>query len=185
MNLCDRDYGQLFHLFNIERVPLNLNTVELQDDDTFYRFRRSFIGKNPKSIIDKLDKSNVFIADIWKSEDTKYITDVLDRIWRLCQITGAGSGFPTMILYLKASEMYNIWLPFMNDALCALYNNEIIFKPYKYKSKDNLSNYLKYNKYLNDYFRVSNNFKYKIIPQEIDYILYRISIDKLKWLTTG
>jgi hypothetical protein len=177
-NLNVIDYKQLYILFNTERVPKNINTVELQDNDTFRRFQRSFSGNNPKSINQKTDEANAFIASIWKSDDAEYIKDVLDNNWRSCRITGGGSGFPTMILYLKYPERYNIWLPFTTNAIYELYNRGITFVKYKYKSKYNLLSYMKFNKYVNDYFYIHNKFEPSIMPQEIDYILYRVGKEK-------
>jgi hypothetical protein len=157
------DLDVFLTLCNTEKVPPDIHTHELRDKVTNTRFQLSFIGANKKSMIESLDACNKWISILWKTTDNiKHI----DEFWKYDKVKGAGVGLPTMILYLKDSNNYNVWIPFLNKAL-------EIYVGRKLETTRNWKNYREYNNTLNRSLRnlpVDPPLK----PQEIDYILYRI-----------
>ena len=71
-----------------------------------------------------------------------------------------------MIMYLKDTEKYNVWIPFLSDALG-------IIEGKTFNKKRNVENYVEFNNYIIRSLRqiIPN---YNLKPQEIDYILFRI-----------
>ena len=71
-----------------------------------------------------------------------------------------------MIMYLKYPDKYNVWIPFLSDALGIITGRT-------FEKQKNVENYKEYNKCINGAMqRLISDPPLK--PQEIDYILYRI-----------
>ena len=158
------DLVYFLNLCNTEIVPPDRNTTKLRDKETLTRFQLSFIGQNRKLIINSLESCNFWIKRLWTEKVDNY--HVLSQFWSENQVPGAGVGLPTMILYLKDPDHFNVWLPFLNNAISFFSNQEI-------SMTRNAENYHKFNDTVNKNLRQSFNHK----PQEIDYILYRINAE--------
>ena len=167
------DFMQLFTLCNKECVPPDINTTKLKLKESSTRFGSSINGNNVILMIESLDECNQFVADIWEATTRKDTIDILDRFWNIGKIRGAGVGFPTIVLYLKDPEKYNIWLPCLSKALDRLPKE--MSNKYIHKERTNVSNYLAYNDSVNFLFRSHYTCDPSILPQEIDYLLFRIS----------
>ena len=113
-------------------------------------------------MVNALRECNYWIGSLWKTNDDPF--NILSQFWKLNEVPGAGMGLPTMILYLKNPAVYNVWLPFLNTAL-SHFTGQIL------SSQRNAENYFTYNSILNKELREPFDLK----PQEIDYILFRIS----------
>ena len=161
--LSESDLDHFLNLCNTELVPPNQYSIKLRDIETITRFQLSFIGQNRKLMADSLESTNEWIKRLWEQTDDY---SSLTRFWNENQVPGAGMGLPTMILYLKDSSRFNVWLPFLNKGIS-------IFTGEKISSKRNADNYIKFNETVNRGLREPFNLK----PQEIDYILFRINAE--------
>ena len=115
-------------------------------------------------VTDTLDKYNSWITALWQS--TTETLDILDRFWKEGQVEGAGTSFPTMIMYLKNRDRYNVWLDPLAKAINTLM--DIDRKP---DMTRNAANYQTFNNAVNRLLRS----KYNLKPQEVDYILSFLS----------
>lgn len=158
------DLAHFLNLCNTEIVPLDRNTIKLTDKETLTRFQLSFIGQNRKLMINSLESFNIWIKRLWTEKVDKY--NVLSQLWTENLLPGAGVGLPTMILYLKDPDHFNVWLPFLNNAISVLANQKISLAR-------KAENYYKFNDIVNKNLRLPFNLK----PQEIDYILFRINAE--------
>ena len=150
---------------NKEMVPPNIHTNILNDHETCTRFQLSFIGQNRNLMVATLIECNNWMHKLWRSPDDG-IYESLELFWRNGRIKGAGSGLPTMIMYLKYPDKYNVWIPFLSDALGIITGRT-------FEKQKNVENYKEYNKCINGAMqRLISDPPLK--PQEIDYILYRI-----------
>jgi len=159
------DFIEFLDACNREIVPPNIHTDKLNNHETCTRFQLSFNGKNRNLMLNTLAECNKCIYELWQSRDNS-IYHALERFWQNKRIKGAGIGLPTMIMYLKDPNKYNVWIPFLSDALG-------IFAGKVFGKTRNVDNYIEYNDYINRSLRQlipDNRFK----PQEIDYILFRI-----------
>ena len=160
----NREDLELFlKLCNTENVPKDIYTNKLRNKLTNTRFQLSFIGANKSLMINDLDKCNKWMPILWNTPDN---IKTVGEFWKCDQIKGAGMGLPTMILYLKDSVKYNVWIPFLSKALEKC-NGRIL------ETVRSGQNYRDYNN------TISNTLKIipldtPLWPQEIDYILYRI-----------
>ena len=158
------DLAHFLDFCNTEIVPPDRNTIRLRDKETLTRFQLSFIGQNRKLMINSLESCNFWIKGLWTENIDNY--HVLSQFWTENQVPGAGVGLPTMILYLKDPDHFNVWLPFLNNAISVFSNQEISLTR-------NAENYHKFNDIVNKNLRQPFNLK----PQEVDYILYRINAE--------
>src|SRR4030067_3695975 len=160
-NFDKHDVENFLEFCNTERVQMDINTVNLRDNSTNTRFQLSFIGANKKNIINSLNDFNRWVPILWQTtEDMKE----LDRFWGYSHIKGAGTGLPTMVMYLKNPDKYNVWIPFLSEALS-------VFIGRKLDMKKNITNYMEFNDTLSSSIQ-RLGLQQKIMPQEIDYILY-------------
>jgi hypothetical protein len=169
------DLKRFLSLCNTERVPPNIHSIELKPIDSNSRFQRSFKGQNANLIIDCINEFNKWIPDLWNATSTKETMKVLDNIWKTNTIKGAGTGFPSMIMYLKDSDIFNVWISYLDDAIVAITNKSLEEKAHGIEWR--LLYYLTYNQSVNKYFSGDDSFSPRIEPQERDYILFRVSIN--------
>jgi hypothetical protein len=156
-----KDLYKFLDLCNTEIVPPDINSAIFRKKVTRTRFQLSFIGQNRQLMIGALDMCNKWIHVLWSHPGEPF--DILSQFWNISEVPGAGIGLPTMILYLKKPEEFNIWLPFLNDA-CNLITKKDL------SCARNAKYYKQYNNAINEELRNP----YGLKPQEIDYILYRI-----------
>ena len=150
---------------NTEKVPRDGHCGEFPEQEQKSRFGPSFVGQNRNLIVGALDACNQRIAYLWQSAgDARY---ALDRFWEEPQVKGAGTGLPTMLMYLCEPETFSVWLPFLATALGILTGREF---PTKLRRNRNVDNYLRYNDAVNECLRRP----FRLKPQEIDYILWNI-----------
>jgi hypothetical protein len=158
------EFKKFLYLCNTEMVPKRpYQIIDWRKNPTLTRFSAMFIGNNMK-FIDTLNESNKWIALLWQSAAD--MLNVLNEFWEKGQIEGAGTSFPTVIMYLKDREIYNVWLPGLTKGL-----NRAIPIDRKVKMTKRLENYQKFNSAVNEFLR----HKYHLKPQEVDYILFRLS----------
>ena len=149
---------------NTERVPRDGHCGEFPEQDQKHRFVHSFVGQNRNLMVGALDACNQRIAYLWQpAGDAMY---ALDRFWEEPQVKGAGTGLPTMLMYLREPETFSVWLPFLAKALGILTGREFPISR-RHRSVDN---YRRYNDAVNECLRRP----FRLEPQEIDYILSKI-----------
>jgi 5-methylcytosine-specific restriction enzyme B len=119
------------------------------------RFGQSFVGQNKKLMLGDVDNLNKWTNEIWTC-DEENIETVLNEFWK-DSVAGAGIGFPTMILYLRDTGLYNIWLPRMLEGLQRINKTPI--------SGWNSESYFAYNSAIVQ-FRTDN----KLAPQTLDIL---------------
>lgn len=121
------------------------------------RFGVTFQGANSKLICDQLEKVNEWIKAFWEvAEEDAYV--LIDRFMKMKPIKGAGAGFPSLLLYLRDPDKFNIWLTVMVQGLNSIENGEF--------SGSSGEVYRKYNEAL-IHFRK----KYKLEPQALDIVV--------------
>jgi hypothetical protein len=158
------EFRKFLYLCNTEMVPQKPYTVaDWPKNPTLTRFTAMFIGNNMKSI-DTLNECNKWIALLWQSAADEL--NLLNLFWEKGEIQGAGTALPTMIMYLKDRETYNVWLPGLTKGL-----KKVIPADMKIGMTRSLDEYRKFNTAVNEFLR----HKYNLNPQEIDYILFRLS----------
>ncbi len=145
-------------LCNTELVPPKDSDV-LRDQPTRTRFQLSFIGENRMLMLERPDECNRWISAIWKQKDDQL--SILDTLWRSGGLKGAGTGFPTMLFYLKRPERYSVWLPGLSEALSSAWDQVL-------GNRRTALNYSSYNAAVARCLRIP----FGVEPQEIDYILY-------------
>ena len=155
------DLITLLDLCNTEIVPPDQYSTVLRNKETRTRFQLSFIGQNRKLMIRSLESANEWIGILWNSIGDPY--KQLANFWNINEVPGAGIGLPTMILYLKDPDEFNVWLGFLNDGFNQFSGSNL-------SSIRNASNYHVYNNRVNKELRQ----RFDLAPQETDYILYRI-----------
>ena len=94
-NFDKQDFLEFLAACNMEIVPPNIHTNELNDHETCTRFQLSFIGQNRNLMLATLAECNKCIWELWRSHDDK-IYIALELFWKNKRIKGAGSGFPTL-----------------------------------------------------------------------------------------
>lgn len=154
------DLAHFLDLCNTELVPPHVSD-EFRAAETRTRFQLAFIGQNRCLMLRTIQECNKWIALLWKARADELGT--LDSFWRSSRIKGAGTGLPTMILYLKHPETYSVWLSFLSEALSSIAGQEL-------PTSRTVPDYLRYNQAVDTYVRK----RFPIQPQEIDYILYRL-----------
>jgi hypothetical protein len=158
------DFNVFFDLSNMEVTPIDPDLYDLHSYAVSTRFRPSFMGNNRNNLLKTPDECNRWMASIWLSNaDT---LNILDQFWKEGRVKGAGTSFPTLIMYLKDPERYNVWIPGLAKTLSILLGR-------KFKMTRNSRNYLDFNDGVNKAFRQP----FKLLPQEIDYILFRIGVN--------
>ena len=145
---------------NTEMIPRH-NTRDFRKKETCTRFGPLFVGRDRQLLLQSLDVCNYWIDRLWRLHGDP--TETLDKFWACNQVAGAGTGLPTMVLYLKEPAVFSVWLPFLTSALSILTK-----KPFP--SQRTAQNYLLYTTAVNDELRQALGLR----PQEIDYILFRI-----------
>jgi hypothetical protein len=154
------ELARFLDLCNTELVPPHVSD-ELRESETRTRFQLAFIGQNRCLMLRTIDECNKWIALLWKERTDEL--GVLDSFWRSSRIKGAGTGLPTMILYLKDPEVYSVWLGFLSEALSSIAKQTL-------PSSRTVHSYLQYNQAVDTCIRK----RFVVQPQEIDYILYRL-----------
>ena len=160
----EKDLNTFLTYCNTERVPKDHFSDKINEDNTCTRFELSFKGMNRNLMISTIDECNKWIKLFWDADEEWFVT--LHKFWKINEVAGAGTGFPTMLLYLKDPEKFNVWLPYLNDSLSLLID-------YKIPGKKSIENYILYNHFINSEFKQGLGLK----PQEVDYILYRIKAE--------
>ncbi len=138
-----------------------LNLEKINGKETNQRFGLAFIGHNVQLMIEKVDELNHWSKKLWDAND-KEISAVLNDFVN-SDIKGSGIGLPTVILYLRNSEKYNIMMKKMVKGLNRLVGEN------KYLKK--IESYIEYNKALND-FKKQND----LLPPMLD-ILFSLGDD--------
>ena len=77
------------------------------------RFGLSFKGNNRKLLLEDIDGLNKWTTDILNCP-ADGLKEILDDFWAK-PLSGSGTGFPTILLYLRDPKAYNIWLPQMQN----------------------------------------------------------------------
>jgi len=125
------------------------------------RFSPAFLGGYSNRIVEQLDLFNQWIPRIWNADENELPT-VLGEFWEKKAISYAGTILPTVILYLKDADLYNIWTRVMIQGL-----HRIEGRLFDTIDSDT---YFKYNNMVNQIQE-----RYNLQPQEMDVILYRAS----------
>ena len=131
------------------------------------RFNPGLYGNNTNLIAADVAAFNEWTRRIWETPDAQ-IAEVLDGFWKANPIAGAGTSYPTVLLYLRSPERWNVWTTKLSDGLQIATQ----FKPGK---KRTAQGYEHYNAAANG-FRT----RYQLPPQAMDAVLARIYIDAQK-----
>jgi MoxR-like ATPase len=91
----------LLRLFNLDSYKGKESKV---------RFSPAFVGATANRLVERLDDVNVWSALLWTGDEPS----MLESLGRLLAdhklLPSAGTSFPSMLLYLRASERFAVWL---------------------------------------------------------------------------
>ena len=121
------------------------------------RFGLSLRGNNRAYMLKNVELLNNCAASLWQC-DEKEIDQLLDKYWKE-PIQGAGTGFQTLLLYLRTKGLFNIWLPMMAKGIDNFTGN-------KATMSRTAENYNAYNNRVNAFIK-----EHGLKPQETDIIL--------------
>lgn len=122
------------------------------------RFSPAFVGAYANRIVEQLDLFNEWSARLWQASDEE-LKRLLDLFWQERPIVFAGTSLPTLILYLRNPDRYNVWLGVMVDGVNRL-DGPI-------PSSTDADAYFRYNEAVNELRQL-----YDWQPQETDVILW-------------
>lgn len=71
------------------------------------RFGMTFVGNNRKLICENLTEANKWIKDLWTAPPEGCLA-LVDKFMKEKPIKGAGSAFPSLILYIRDSKRFNM-----------------------------------------------------------------------------
>lgn len=77
------------------------------------RFAMGFAGNIVHQLVSNIDAFNHWTKRLWTSQD---VLATLKDFWKE-PLLGAGTSFPTLILYLRDARQYNIWMPALEQGL--------------------------------------------------------------------
>jgi len=120
----------------------------------------------PYGQVEKIAKSleafNQWVERLWKADESQ-VDEVLDAFWEAGEVEGAGISLPTIILYLRDPQRYNVWLPVMEQGL----REASGFQPGPPRKA---SSYRAYNEAV-----LAFRERYGLEPQETDWILWAVA----------
>ncbi len=97
-----------------------LNSGDWNGTTHHNRFSPAFVGASLKSLIEPLDKFNKWTMQLWTASES----DAMDLVSRLVAdrklFPGAGTSYPTALMYLRDRSKYAIWLKSTVSGLAAL-----------------------------------------------------------------
>jgi len=142
--------------------PQLLNLFKLADRDFSdgqnkeNRFGVTFLGSNSKQICAQPEKVNQWIKELWEATEISAYS-LVDQFIKEKPIKGAGSSFPSLILYLRDPAVFNIWIKALIAGI-EIANDGTLINDYK-----------SYNSAVNE-FKTS----YQLEPQSLDIVLTRL-----------
>ncbi len=95
---------------------LNTDLSEPDRPNVDNRFGVTIMSKNRLLMQSNAEAFNRWSVKIWQAEDDE-VDNVLNAFWKANDLPGAGTTFPTMLLYLRDPERYSIWLSVTQTAL--------------------------------------------------------------------
>jgi uncharacterized protein (DUF2461 family) len=123
------------------------------------RFMPGLYGYQINQMTETLDAFNHWVSQIWRADDDT-LDALLDEFWKVGEVKGAGVSLPTVLLYLRDPQQYNIWLPVMSKGLKAATD----FEPGRWRTA---GAYRDYNETLNEFRE-----KHQLLPQSVDVVLW-------------
>lgn len=129
------------------------------------RFKPAMYGPQVNLLVQSLTAVNTWMERLWNATDEQ-LDAILDELWSTGAIHGGGITFPSVILYLKNPEKFNIWLENTTKGLQIARN----FQPGKMRTAEG---YRLYNQAMNGF-----RSHYNIAPQLLDMVLWQISSEK-------
>lgn len=121
------------------------------------RFGVTFLGNNRKLICENLAEANKWIKDLWTAPLNECIA-LVDRFMKESPIKGAKYGFPSLILYLRDPERFNLWITVMREGIEKITGESFV--------GDSGADYEKLNTAINQF-----RDQYKLAPQALDIVL--------------
>ncbi|BBA70622.1 McrB family protein [Geobacter sulfurreducens] len=125
------------------------------------RFGITFLGNNRKLICEQVDVANKWIQLLWNAKDDE-CAFLVDKFMKERPLKGAKYGFPSLILYLRDPNRFNIWLDVMWAGM-KVYSG-------KTYSGDSGTDYEKLNSAINQF-----RDEFQIAPQSLDIVLTELS----------
>lgn len=135
----------------------SMNKDYWKDKILHSRFGMAYTGYNVKRLVEQLELVNDWIARFWEASETE-TKNLLDKFYVQKPIKNAGTAFPSLILYLRNPDGFNLCFKKMEQGL----SNLTDFSQSGYSG----DYYFNYNNKVNEF-----KTKYGLQPQEIDIIL--------------
>jgi hypothetical protein len=115
----ESDAGRFFDWCNTELRITGYDPLSVPPEPTLTRFRLSFVGRNRNLMLRDLRLLNHWLEALWR-DGHRDPHGGLERFWSSGKVPGAGTGLPTMILYLRDPNRHVIWLPTLSQAVAHL-----------------------------------------------------------------
>jgi 5-methylcytosine-specific restriction protein B len=126
------------------------------------RFGTAFSAPQVNRMLANISALNEWTERIWNAPEEK-LDYVLDDFWQRNEIAGTGSGFPTLLLYLKDPFGFSIWLRVLVEGLARV-------TEYRHRTFRSAWDYRQYNAVVQT-FRTDHN----LPPQAVDLILWKVA----------
>lgn len=127
------------------------------------RFAPAFMGATINRLIEHLDLLNEWTRRIWGGTEEEALAAAGELITNTQALPGSGRSYPTMLLYLRDSERFAVWINATEQGL------RILTDYPGRKRKDGLEGYLEFSRRCKEL--IDN---YSLAPQEIDAILAHV-----------
>jgi hypothetical protein len=107
--LLDQRAGRMTReeAFDLGRL---LNTTAKQGVRRYDRFSPAFHGASMETLTEDMDNFNHWTLRMWRGTDDERLEAVDEVLRDPSALRGAGSSYPTVLLYLKDPDHYAVWL---------------------------------------------------------------------------
>lgn len=157
---------------NLGRLTADQLALFFEKIDTDYvdgklkqgRFGVTFLGNNRKLICENIVEANKWIKDLWTSQPEDCFS-IVDKFMKEHPIKGAKYGFPSLILYIRDPQLFNIWIYVMWSGMEKVTGESF--------AGDSGADYEKLNTAINKFRDLHN-----LPPQSLDIVLTVIDMQK-------
>jgi EVE domain len=118
--MTESDFNQLFKLLNSDfyRGRSHLN-----------RLSPAFIGQTGQNLLADLARLNSWTDRIWRGSEGEALEAVGELLANRGLLPGAGTSYPTILMYLRDPKKWPVWLPITDRGLRAVWTYDSPRKP--------------------------------------------------------
>ena len=151
--MSEDEFRQLFALFNRD----SQHGVAKHG-----RFSPAFIGSTANQLVRDLDALNRWTARIWSAGEEDALAAVEELLADKTALPGAGTSYPTMLMYIRDPRKWAVWGPSTDRGLRNLGGEGLGRRP----GSGRLADYVAFSSAA-----IALGDGYEIAPEELDYVL--------------